>query len=170
MGAHELSIGQSDEWYTPPEVFEALGLRFDLDVASPGFDVVPWVPADECITENSLDCPWHGLAWMNPPFGGRNGYVPWADKFVEHGNGVALAPDRTSAPWFQDFAMKCDAVLFWSPKIKFIRPDGSRGKSPGCGTALFSIGETGTRALRSLHGITGVFCHIPKLDSLFPYP
>lgn len=26
MAEHEPSIGQSDEWYTPPEVFTALGM------------------------------------------------------------------------------------------------------------------------------------------------
>lgn len=29
------SSGKSDEWYTPAFIFEALGERFDLDVASP---------------------------------------------------------------------------------------------------------------------------------------
>lgn len=32
------SPGVTDAWYTPPEVFEALGCRFDLDVAHPGID------------------------------------------------------------------------------------------------------------------------------------
>jgi hypothetical protein len=36
MAEHENSIGESDEWYTPPEIFDALGLTFDLDPCSPG--------------------------------------------------------------------------------------------------------------------------------------
>ena len=36
MAEHEPSLGGSDEWYTPPDIFEALGLRFDLDPCSPG--------------------------------------------------------------------------------------------------------------------------------------
>lgn len=155
MAAHELSVGQSDEWYTPPEVFTALSLRFDMDVASPGENIVPWVPANRHITENSLQKEWAGLVWMNPPFGARNGYFPWAEKFVAHGNGVALSPDRTSAPWWQWLAARSDAVFFWSPKIHFIKPDGGRGKSPGTGTSLFAIGAQGVSALASMDGING---------------
>lgn len=159
MSAYE-TIGATDEWYTPPEIFDAIGLRFDLDVASPGSEIVPWVPADSCYTFSSLMRPWFGRVWMNPPFGGRNAYQAWADRFVQHGNGIALAPDRTSAPWFQDFAHQCDGLLFWAPKIKFIKPDGSRGDSPGTGTTLFSIGSDCTDALAKLHGINGLFCRV----------
>lgn len=31
--SHWESAGKTDDWYTPPEVFEALGCEFDLDVA-----------------------------------------------------------------------------------------------------------------------------------------
>ena len=43
MAEHEPSKGGSDDWYTPPEIFAALGLMFDLDPASPGPE--HWVPA-----------------------------------------------------------------------------------------------------------------------------
>ena len=37
MGTHEQSIGATNEWYTPPEVFAALDWPdFDLDAGSPG--------------------------------------------------------------------------------------------------------------------------------------
>jgi hypothetical protein len=157
MSAHELSIGQSDEWYTPPEVFDAIGLRFDMDVASPGAAVVPWVPAAEHVTSYSQFLEWRGRIWMNPPFGGRNAYLPWARKFVAHGHGIALAPDRTSAPWWQWFAPRVDGILFWAPKIKFIKPDGTRGEAPGTGTCLFAMGEDCVAALAKLHGQHGVF-------------
>ena len=39
-----LATTGSEEWYTPSIIFEALACRFDLDVASPGGDVVPWIP------------------------------------------------------------------------------------------------------------------------------
>ena len=47
-----------------------------------------------------------------PPFGGRNGIVPWLDKFFAHGNGIALTPDRTSAPWWRRYAGMAHKVLF----------------------------------------------------------
>jgi hypothetical protein len=35
MAEHEPCIGQSDDWHTPPEIFEQLGLRFDLAPCAP---------------------------------------------------------------------------------------------------------------------------------------
>jgi hypothetical protein len=31
MAEHEPCIGETSEWYTPPEIFKALDLTFDLD-------------------------------------------------------------------------------------------------------------------------------------------
>ena len=97
---------------------------------------------------NSLTYPWDGFIWMNPPFGGRNGLVPWLDKFFAHGNGIALTPDRTSAPWWQDAARRCDALLLVAGKVKFLRPDGTQGRSPSNGTTLFAVGAKGVKALQ----------------------
>ena len=138
--------GASDEWYTPREVFDALGCVFDMDVAAPA-NGAPHVPARRILSERSLETPWNGFIWMNPPFGGRNGLVPWLDKFIQHGNGIALVPDRTSAPWFQEAFVRVDGVLF-TRKLKFLRPDGSVGNSPSNGTALLALGGQGLDALR----------------------
>lgn len=140
MGAWE-AIGKSDEWYTPKSIFNGLGCWFDLDVAHPGGGMATThVPCAAYLHERALEYQWAGFVWMNPPFGGRNGIVPWLDKFFTHGNGIALVPDRTSAPWWQDAACKSSALLFMSPKVKFEKPDGSVGKSPGCGTTLMAAG------------------------------
>jgi hypothetical protein len=147
MALHEQCLGATDEWYTPPHVFEAMRAEFDLDVASPGREVTPWIPAGAFLKAGSLAAPWGGFVWMNPPFGGRNGLVPWLEKFVQHGNGVALVPDRTSAPWWQQYAPRMDLILFVSKKIKFIGADGKQGKSPAQGTCLMSLGLDGSRAL-----------------------
>lgn len=90
MALHEQCVGKTDEWYTPPHVFEAMAATFDMDVASPGSKTVPWVPSKSHLTKNSLDAVWNGFVWMNPPFGARNGLVPWLDKFFRHNNGIAL--------------------------------------------------------------------------------
>ena len=149
MAKHE-AISGSDEWYTPAWIFEALNCGFDMDVAHPGV-TAPTIPVtrwcNATISEGSLAQEWRGHVWMNPPFGGRNGYRPWAKKFIEHGNGIALAPNRTGAPWWQEFATRCDTLLFVTPKIKFLRPDGSEGKSPGYGSVLMAIGREAQRAL-----------------------
>lgn len=153
MGVWE-AIGQSDEWYTPAYIFDALDVRFDMDVAAPK-EGPRHVPCNGWHWENSLSLTWSGFVWMNPPFGGRNGLEPWLQRFIAHGNGIALVPDRTSAPWFQIYCTQADAVLFVAPKIKFERPDGSLGKQPGTGTALLAMGEMGVRALLNAHGKIG---------------
>jgi cytochrome c len=74
MSEHEPSIGETSEWYTPKEIFDALNLTFDLDPASPGAALCH-VPARWIFTKagDGLVQPWHGLIWLNPPFGGRRG-------------------------------------------------------------------------------------------------
>lgn len=145
MSAWE-AAGKSDEWHTPKYIFDALGCRFSMDVAGvrSGAD---HVPALQSIPFCGLEVNWSGFIWMNPPFGGRNGIAPWLDRFFLHGSGIALTPDRTSAPWFQRYAPKASALLFVSPKIKFERPDGSTGNSPGCGTVLMAAGPRGRAAI-----------------------
>lgn len=149
MALHEQCVGATDEWYTPSHVFGALGCRFEMDVASPGGDITTWIPANRFITSNSLEKTWVGFVWMNPPFGGRNGIVPWLDKFFRHGHGIALVPDRTSAPWWQRFAPMANSILFISPKLKFIGANGKPGNSPAQGTCLFAAGERAEDALNS---------------------
>lgn len=144
--SHWEASGKSNDWYTPPAVFEALGCAFDLDVAAPVLGAGTFVPADAWISEGSLEAPWAGFVWMNPPFGARNGLEPWLEKFFRHGNGIALTPDRTSAPWFRSAWAYADGVLF-TPKLRFIRPDGTEGASPSNGTALFASGDRGMAAL-----------------------
>ena len=144
MSHWENSIGATDEWYTPPEVFRALGVRFDLDVAHPRCKT--YVPADNFIYENSLEQEWEGFVWMNPPYGGRNAVRPWMDKFFKHGDGIALTTDRTSAPWFHENWKRADLVMF-TKKIRFIGEDGKRGVSPSNGSAFWATGEKGREGL-----------------------
>jgi hypothetical protein len=148
MSEWEFSIGESDEWYTPIYIFEALGETFDIDVASPGNH--HWVPAKKVFTkkEDGLKQEWCGFIFMNPPFGKRNGQVPWIEKFISHGNGIGIVAARTSAKWFQDLIPQCDAVLFPRGKTKFIRPNGEIGKSPGSGIVLIAVGARGMKALK----------------------
>lgn len=68
-----LSAGRTDEHYTPPEIFEALGCTFDLDPCQPETGrAYLSVPTEHFYTkqENGLLQPWHGFVWLNPPWGG----------------------------------------------------------------------------------------------------
>lgn len=155
MAEHEPCIGASDDWYTPPHIFDALGERFDLDPCSPGPG--HWVPADRIYTaaDDGLAQPWSGFVFMNPPFGGRLGHVPWLVKFLAHGDGIAIVRAYTSAGWFHDYAIKAHAMLFPRGKTKFVRPDGSIGSAPGHGVVLLGMGARAVAALeRSRLGLT----------------
>lgn len=143
--SHWEASGKSDEWYTPRMVFEALEERFDLDVAGRRVEA-NCVPANFSYDADSLNLSWSGFVWMNPPFGGRNCLEPWLEKFFDHGNGIALTPDRTSAPWFRNNWKRADLVMF-TPKMRFLRPDGTEGKSPSNGTSLWAIGDRAYVAL-----------------------
>lgn len=160
MSLHEQCVGATDEWYTPPHVFEALGCRFDIDVASPPERQA--VPTSLWLTQQDdglrYEPFWPGFIWMNPPFGGRGAIEPWLDAFFRHGNGIALTPDRTSAPWWQRAAPKAHAILFVAPKIKFIGADGKPGKSPAQGTTLMATGARGVQALMRAEASLGFIC------------
>ncbi len=157
MRAHN-SKKRRDDWITPAYVFDALGERFDLDVAAP-IDGMTNVPAWNWYHEidNGLLRSWYGFVWMNPPYGHQSAKRKWLGRFFDHGNGIALLPDRTSAPWWQEFAPKADAILFVSPKIKFELPDGTRGEQPGDGTTLIASGRRAASALLRAADLGQVF-------------
>jgi hypothetical protein len=155
----EPTSGASDEWYTPRYIFDALGESFDMDVACPEAGPLH-VPARQWLWTSALSVSWKGFVWMNPPFGGRGSLRPWLLHFFDHGNGIALTPDRTSADWFQEAWHRADLALFM-PKVKFIRPDGSTGQQPSNGTCLWASGERACASLRRAAPALGILA-IPE--------
>ena len=89
----------SDEQYTPKWIFDALNVEFDLDVCAPegGVDYSP-AKKHYSLVDDSLNREWEGFVWMNPPFSEGE---PWHEKFINHGNGICLAP-MSKSYWFQD--------------------------------------------------------------------
>ena len=156
MAEHEFSIGLSSDWLTPPKTFAGLkrgGIsRFHLDPCHPGEGKLCFVPCEHFFTalDDGLRQSWadYGLVWMNPPFGGRRGQVPWLKKFFEHNNGIALVAARTSADWFHEVvAPNAQLLCFPNGKTKFYRPDGTVGKEPGTGVVLIGAGDEACTAL-----------------------
>lgn len=108
----------NDDWYTPQWIFDTLGLQFDIDVAAPPGGI-PWIPAHRHFTkeDDGLNQPWHGKVWMNPPF---SKMTPWALRFLEHRDGVALLPMARSR-WFAKL-WDSDAVIAALPDdLKFMK-------------------------------------------------
>lgn len=114
----------SDEWYTPPWVFESIGVTFDLDPCSPG-SPPSCVPARSHLTkaDDGLRAAWSGHVWLNPPFSDKR---PWYEKLVAHGDGIALMPARTETHDLQDYMGAASALLFLKGRIYF-----HRGSAPG---------------------------------------
>lgn len=73
---------------------------------------------------------------------------PRLQKFLAHGNGVAIVRAYTSAGWFHDLAVHAETMLFPRGKTKFIRPDGTIGTAPGHGIVLLGMGRAANEALR----------------------
>lgn len=86
---------------------------------------------------------------MNPPFGGRNGHIPWLARFINHHNGIGIIRAYTSSAWWHDWIPKVHTVCFPRGKTKFVRPDGTIGKSPGHGIALIGMGIRAESVLRN---------------------
>ncbi len=147
MASHE-APGKSDEWYTPEWVFQAMDIRFDLDPCC-GLESPAEMYCGERAYSDGLGFRWSGSVWLNPPYGGRNGITPWLERLAEHGDGIALVPNRTGAAWWQEYAQRADCLIFVKGKIKFITPWGDEGKSPGYGNVLMAYGSKMAGALNS---------------------
>lgn len=154
----ERSEKATDEWYTPKEVIEALG-KFDLDPCAP---VSPlWGTASTMYNKNDdgLSKDWFGRVWLNPPYS-RPLIDLFVKKMAEHGNGIALLYNRCDSKMFQDVIFKkATAMKFLRNRIRFFRPDGTRGNSPGCGSILVAFGEDNAEILKNCN-IDGKYVRI----------
>lgn len=147
--SHESPVGASVEWYTPPELFQRLGIEthwFDLDPASPASGPVSWIPAKRFYSseQDGLKQPWEGRVWLNPPYGPTG--VNFIKKMAYYRHGMMLIPARTETRIFQWVAEKADVVTFLRDRLHFIREDGFQGRA-GFASALFAWGDDCTDAL-----------------------
>lgn len=135
------------DWWTPPEVFEKLGLEFDLDPASPEGGV-PWLPTKYYYTKehNGLEKNWFGNVWLNPPYGRFTG--DWLDKFIEHGRGIALVFARTETIWFHKYALQADSLLFTKGRFKFAK-NGVQKDYASIGSLFIACGDQNSEALKN---------------------
>ena len=111
----------SDECYTPRSLFDQLDIEFDLDPASCPKELSA-VPARRIYTveDDGLSLPWEGRVWMNPPY---SDISLWVDRFIEHGDGVALLPSAR-AKWTVRLWQHADGVAAWPGSQIFGTPDG----------------------------------------------
>jgi ParB-like chromosome segregation protein Spo0J len=111
-----------DEWYTPRWIFDALGLRFDLDVCAPEDRTYVATPTERFLTsvDDGLAETWDGMAWCNPPYSRPE---PWVRRMIDHGNGVLLSHVPINGLWALDTWDACDALRLFQG-VEFVRPSG----------------------------------------------
>lgn len=143
----ERGVNPSDEWYTPMEIIQSLG-EFDLDPCAPLKPL--WTTAKKMYNkqDDGLSKEWFGRVWLNPPYS-RPRIEKFILKMAEHNNGIALLFNRCDNKMFHDIIFpKAVAMKFLRHRIRFYRPDGTRGDSPGCGSILVAFGEENAEILQ----------------------
>lgn len=145
----------SDAWYTPPWIFEGLGVTFDLDVAHPA-ERLPWVPAHNVYTvaDDGLTQPWHGVIWCNPPYSAP---TAWCRRWARHPDGCILlrADLSTSGPYAALRA--ASSVYVPAKRLQFVNGHGTKTGAVNFSSILFgrgNVADKGIERLASIHGGT----------------
>lgn len=158
----ERSTKATDEWYTPKELIDSLG-SFDLDPCAP---VNPlWRTAKLMYNKNDdgLLQNWEGRVWLNPPYS-KPLIELFIQKMAEHNNGIALLFNRLDSAMMQDIILKkAISMKILRKRIRFYRPDGTQGGSPGCGSILFAFGDYNDTILRN-NNLQGIYIRL-KTDN-----
>ena len=138
---------KNDECYTPKWVFDAMGVRFDLDVASSHSPMIV-VPADRkyTIDDDGLSMPWEGRVWMNPPF---SKITPWINKFLQHGNGICLVPLSSNGRWVNQLWESKASAAYLPANMAFMTRSGDLIKHRWrC--SMWAIGDDNVEALKGI--------------------
>lgn len=127
-----------DECYTPKWLFDAMGLEFDLDVASANHPLIV-VPAANKYTleDDGLAQKWYGRVYMNPPF---SKVTPWIDKWLDHANGICLVPLSSNGRWVNKLWDSKAGCMYLPASMAFQGADGRIVKMRWR-TALWAIGQ-----------------------------
>jgi DNA N-6-adenine-methyltransferase Dam len=166
MGSHHSTAAKSHVWLTPPFILEALG-PFDLDPCA-GPEPRPWPTAKRHWghADNSLQRPWEGRVWLNPPYGPKASIAPWLRRMAAHGRGTALIFARTeTAIFFETVWERAAAVLFFRGRLFFHRKDGALPKhktgsgNAGAPSVLVAYGEADAIALEC-SGLDGKYIRL----------
>lgn len=135
IGGHQRAFqGRTDEWLTPPNIIESLGV-FDLDPCSPINR--PWSTAKQhyTIEDDGLNKDWHGRVWLNPPYGPETG--KWLQKLADHFNGIALIFARTETEMFHNYVWdRASGLLFLKGRLYFHYVDGCKASANAGGPSV----------------------------------
>lgn len=136
---------------TPKYITDSLG-EFDLDPCAGEYTTIGKVNLWDGRGENGLMEKWKGFVWCNPPFSQKE---IWAEKMIQHRNGILILPERGSAPWFGPLAEKASCYFVMGKKINF--EGGS--SSNNLGSILFPFGEIAVQRIKE-SGLPGHFVRV----------
>lgn len=158
----ERAKNTTDEWYTPKAIIDSLGV-FDMDPCAPVKPLYQTATVMYNKNDDGLQKEWQGRIWLNPPYS-RPLIEKFCKRMAEHNNGIALLFNRMDSAMMQDVVLKkASAMKVLKGRIKFLRPDGTQGDSPGCGSILFAFGKQNAEILKK-NTLEGVYIELNKND------
>lgn len=143
-----MELKKNDILETPSWVYKPLG-HFDLDPCAGLTTDIGKINYRIQDGEDGLKLPWFGFVWLNPPFSQKE---MWADKMIEHGNGIMVLPERGSAPWYGPLASGVRYHFIMGKKINFIGGPSSNN----LGSTLFLFGDEAVQRVKA-SGLPGHF-------------
>jgi hypothetical protein len=155
MNTPETSTG-NNEWYTPPDIVEALLGAFPAEWRANVFDPAScavangFVRARHYLTEQddalAATTPWKDadIVWMNPPYS-RGLLDRFVDRFLvevpRYRGGCVLVNSSTETRAWQQLLAHADAVFFPGKRIQFLTPAGERSTKQARGQTVFYFGD-----------------------------
>lgn len=157
--------GEKDRWRTPRETFSYANRRygrFELDAAADASNHLceEWLGPGSYHGEDALTCEWWIAlspfilskpnpmrVWCNPPYSMTAQFVAKAAEEAEAGRAqtTLLLPSTTDVRWWhrhvwRDLGPRPGVLVeFLSPRVRFLRPDGTAAGSPNFGSVLVTF-------------------------------
>lgn len=129
MNHKDLFSSRSNEWRTPPEIFNKLDKEFNFTLDPASTDENALCSYHFTLEQNGLEQDWSKQrVFCNPPYGGET--RKWVEKcYSEVQNkcelAVLLIPCRPDVSYFHDFILgKAAEVRFVRSRIKYLNENG----------------------------------------------
>lgn len=129
---------------TPPEIYDPINqcLKFDLDACAADYQAAR---CERFISPemDALQTRWADVGsrvWCNPPYG--RALHKWFEAVTEEmSDGIDLCAmlvmaNTDTSYWHRHVRGKASEIVFLSPRVRFLRPDGSYLSSAPKGSAL----------------------------------
>ena len=141
-------LHESDEWYTPPDVYRALDAEFHFD-----FDPFP-ASYGKPLKFNGLTVPWKRRNFVNPPYSLVAEALRKGAEEARRGNlSVFLIFARTETRAWHEYIIGRPnvEVRFVRGRLRFLSPSGKSGTATAP-SAVVIMYPVGTRARHAIVG------------------